>query len=64
MVNMLAQLGLLSVQENFFTSSRKITSRRKVFPLVGVTDPRPGHLLGVADALLVRVRLNALQRLL
>ena len=53
---MLGQLGLLSAEETF------VTPGRKVFLLVGVLYLKPGDLLGVTHAPLMRVRLNALQR--
>ena len=52
---MLLQPGILSMQEHF------VASGRQVIPLTGFEDRKPGDLVGVALAPLLRVPLDALQ---
>ena len=55
LVDMLPQSDLPSEEENF------VASGRQVIPLVGVSNLEPGDLLGVAQAPLMSVPLDALQ---
>ena len=55
LVGMLLQPGILSMQEHF------VASGRQVIPLTGFEDRKPGDLVGVALAPLLRVPLDALQ---
>ena len=55
LVDMLPQSDLPSEDEHF------VASGRQVIPLVGVPNPEPGDLLGVAPAPLMSVPLDALQ---
>ena len=55
LVDMLAQPGIISLQEHVLASGRQVR------PLKGIGDIEPGDLVGVAHAPLLRVLLDALQ---
>ena len=53
LVDMLPQPGILSMQEHF------VSSGRQMLPLIGVADLKPGDLVGIAHAPLLRFPRNA-----